>query len=144
MKDDRACFIDTNILVYAFDRSEAKKNKKARQLIGKCFKGEVLLATSTQTLSEFFVVVTKKIQKPIAGSQASGIIRNIIDFKGFSILTIKPGTIVSAANACTETTAHYWDCLIAETMKENSVYRIYTENTKDFGKIGGIEVINPF
>lgn len=144
MKDDRICFIDTNVLVYAFDKSEAKKNGKAKQLLERCFKGETLLAASTQTLSEFFVVATKKIQRPITGSQAKNIIQKIIEFKRFSILTIKPGTIVSAINTCNETNTHYWDCLIAETMKENSMYQIYTENTKDFRKISGIKTINPF
>ena len=144
MKDDRHCFIDTNILVYAFDTDEIKKNKKAKQLLEKCFKGEVCLVASTQVLSEFFTVVTKKIQSPIACSQAKEIIQNIIDFRGFSVLTIKPSTILSAINSCNETNGHYWDCLIAETMKENKVFQIYTENTKDFGKIGGIQSVNPF
>lgn len=39
---------------------------------------------------------------------------------------------------------HYWDYLIASTMKENAVKEIYTENTKDFEKIPELKVVNPF
>ena len=143
MKDDAAPFIDANILVYAFDRSEGKKNRKAKQLLKKCFKGEVPLATSTQTLSEFFVTATKKIQKPITCGQANSIVRKIIDFRGFSILTIKPSTIVAAIDTHSKTKAHYWDALIAETMKENKMFHIYTENTNDFKRISEIKATNP-
>ena len=37
-----------------------------------------------------------------------------------------------------------WDTPIMETMKENNVYAIVTENEKDFKRIKGIKVINPF
>ncbi len=38
----------------------------------------------------------------------------------------------------------FWDALIAETMLENGVSTIYTENEKDFKKMRGINAINPF
>lgn len=37
----------------------------------------------------------------------------------------------------------FWDALIAETMKENGIVKIYTENEQDFMKIPGIKVVNP-
>ncbi len=140
---DNAPFIDSNIIVYAFDKSEAMKHKKAKKLLEKCFSGETHLATSTQALSEFFVNVTKKIEKPIAVAEAKNIVEKIIGFQGISVLVIKPRTIKSALSTHQKTGAHYWDALIAETMKENQTFEILTENTKDFGKIKGIEAKNP-
>lgn len=143
MKDDDIPFIDSNIFVYAFDKNEAMKHKKAKKLLEKCFSGEISLATSTQIMSEFFVNVTKKIEKPISIEDAKNIIEKIIEFKGFSVLTIKPVTIKSAINTTQKTGAHYWDSLIAETMKENKLFEILTENTKDFEKIKEIRAENP-
>ena len=81
MKDDDSLFIDSNILIYAFDKSEAIKHKKAKKLLEKCFGGESRLATSTQVLSEFFVNATKKIEKPISQEAAKNIIGKIIEFQ---------------------------------------------------------------
>jgi predicted nucleic acid-binding protein len=38
---------------------------------------------------------------------------------------------------------HYWDALIAATMRENNIFCIYTENG-DFKSIPWLKVINPF
>jgi len=143
MQDD-AVFIDSNILVYAFDKNEATKHKKAKKLLEKCFTNEIKLVASTQVLSEFFVNATKKIEKPITVEDARNIVEKIIEFKGFSVLVIKPNTIKSAIDTSKKTGAHYWDSLIAETMKENKVFEILTENTKDFKKINWLNAKNPF
>ncbi len=142
MKDETP-FVDTNILVYAFDKSEPEKNRKASRLLQQCFQGETMLAVSTQILSEFFVTVTKKIPKPMACEDAKQIVQKIIEFGGFVVLGIKPGTVVSAISTCSETKAHYWDTLIAETMKENKMFTILTENMEDFKKIKEIKAVNP-
>lgn len=39
---------------------------------------------------------------------------------------------------------HFWDAVIVETMKENRVNQIYTENEKDFEIFEYIKAINPF
>lgn len=142
MSDDSP-FIDSNILVYAFDKSEAVKHTKARKLLEKCFSGETHLTTSVQVLSEFFVNVTKKIEKPIAIEEAKGIVEKIIEFQAFTVFAVKASTIKSAISTIQKTGVHYWDALIAETMKENKVFEILTENTKDFKKIKEIEAKNP-
>jgi predicted nucleic acid-binding protein len=52
--------------------------------------------------------------------------------------------IKKAINVTIEFKAKFWDAVIAETMKENEIVKIYTENEDDFKKIPGIKVINPF
>jgi predicted nucleic acid-binding protein len=62
--------IDTNVLVYAYDISEKVKRRIARALLDEVWDqggGVVTL----QNLSEFFVVVTKKVENPtVEGSAA--------------------------------------------------------------------------
>ena len=53
-------FVDTNILVYADDRSDRRKQTLARDLVGLALtsgKGRL----STQVLTEFFAVATRKL-----------------------------------------------------------------------------------
>ncbi|MDA3951701.1 MAG: hypothetical protein PF508_21015 [Spirochaeta sp.] len=62
-------FLDTNVLVYANDTAEPKKQGVARTLIK-----DVLHAgngvISVQVLSEFWVTVTRKIHTPLSISTA--------------------------------------------------------------------------
>lgn len=39
--------------------------------------------------------------------------------------------------------SHFWDLLMAETMKEAGMRTIYTENVRDFESIPWIEAVNP-
>jgi len=39
--------------------------------------------------------------------------------------------------------ASFWDVLIAVTMRDSGVTRLYTENETDFRKIPWVEVLNP-
>ena len=51
-------FFDTNVLVYAFDKSEPEKGTIAKRLI-RDYGSEGNLVLSTQVLQEFYVTVTK-------------------------------------------------------------------------------------
>jgi predicted nucleic acid-binding protein len=62
-------FIDTSILVYANDRSDAVKQEKAKRLVLDGLADETM-ALSAQVLSEFFVTVTRKIRVPLPESEA--------------------------------------------------------------------------
>ena len=62
MNADRA-FLDTNVLVYLFDHDEPAKTRRARELLAQAKPGELVL--SAQVLSEFFVVVTRKLKRPL-------------------------------------------------------------------------------
>ena len=137
-------FIDSNVLVYAFDASEPKKQAVARKLLKDCFGGKACIAVSTQALSEFFVTVTGKMQNPLDGETAGKIVKNFLKFKRVKTLIVSPSTLAAAIQTANFTKRHFWDCLIAETMKENKIFAILTENSKDFEKIQGITVINPF
>ena len=61
-EDSKLFLLDTNIIVYAYDRSEIAKKKKAEELLGKCFDGLIELAISNQNLAEFVYVATRKSQ----------------------------------------------------------------------------------
>jgi predicted nucleic acid-binding protein len=53
-------FLDTNILVYSLDQSDAGKQGKCRKLI-KSLTGENTGVISTQVMQEFYVAATGKL-----------------------------------------------------------------------------------
>lgn len=70
-------FIDTNVLVYTRDRAEPVKGPFAQNLLLKVFAtGSPRI--STQVLSEFFWVVTRKLDVPLTTDEAVADVRTII------------------------------------------------------------------
>ena len=136
--------LDTNILVYAFDNSLPTKQDAARHLLKNALIENGEFSVSIQNLSEFFAVVTSKIQKPLAKQLAAQIVQKLLKFAGITKIAPQPETVAKAVQFCSAQNADYWDALLAATMLENNVFTIYTENEKDFRQIPGINVINPF
>jgi len=63
-------FFDTNVLVYLFDADSPDKRKRARALFqAHAGAGDILL--STQVLQEFYVVVTRKLARPLDAAAAT-------------------------------------------------------------------------
>ena len=139
---DEICLIDTNILVYAYDESEGKKHEICKRLIDECWRLREKYSISIQNLSEFYVVITKKIENPVPMEMAKGIIEDIIEFQNWILMDYDPRTILSAIELNMVYKVHYWDALIAATMRENEIFRIYTEDG-DFKNIPWLNVINP-
>ncbi len=142
MKDEMF-LIDTNIIVYSYDAGEPEKQEICSSLIKKCWKREVSYAIALQNLSEFYVVVTKKIERPLSNVKAKRIIGDIVDFKNWRVLGLNEISIITAIDLCAKYQIHYWDALLCATMKQNEVNNIYTENVKDFEKIPWMTAVDP-
>ncbi len=140
---DEICLIDTNILVYAYDESEGKRHEICKRLIDDCWSLKKKYSIAIQNLSEFYVVITKKIEKPVPMEMAKEIIGDIIEFQNWIVLNYDMHTILSAIEINMKYKVHYWDALIAATMRENNIFCVYTENG-DFKSISWLKAINPF
>lgn len=133
--------LDSNILIYAYDRSEGKKHPIAKELVKERWKKEDSVL-STQNLAEFYSVITSKIERPLEIGKAKQIVLDYID--GFEILRYSEKTVVEAINVQAIYKIPFWDALIVATMEENSIDTIITENEKDFKKAKWVKTINPF
>jgi predicted nucleic acid-binding protein len=141
MKDRR--LVDTNIIAYALDRSDKAKQGACRKIVEQGFQGESDLAVSSQVLAELFVVLTQKVARPITRQRASVIVRSFVDSAAWKKLSYDSATVARAVTDSISMPNHFWDLLVAETMKEGGVKRIYTENVRDFQGIPWVEAVNP-
>lgn len=139
---DELALVDSNLLSYVFDESEPEKRRVCKELVADCWKGRRKYAVSVQNLSEFYVVVTGKISHPIPEKVAKRFIELIISFQGWIIINFNARTIISAIDISMQYDIHYWDALIAATMRENNIFCIYTEDG-DFKSIPWLNVMNP-
>ncbi|OWP53188.1 PIN domain family protein [Candidatus Micrarchaeum sp.] len=136
-------FFDTSVIVYAFDSSEVEKHSIASKMIGKAM-NEGNGVISSQVLLELYNVLTRFVTNPLPREDAERIIKDFAGASSWRKLDYGVSTAVSAVETSVRLKTNIWDTLITETMKENNVYTIVTENEKDFKKIKGIRVINPF
>lgn len=142
MKDELS-LIDTNILVYSYDASEPEKQKICSSLIKKCWMREVSYAIALQNLSEFYVIVTQKIERPLSSEIARKVVKDIIDFNNWKVIGFNEASIIAAIDLSLKYAIHYWDALLCATMKQNGITGIFTENVRDFEKVPWITVVNP-
>jgi len=67
--DNELAFVDTNVLVYAFEKSGSPKKQRAKRLIDQLI-DEDLLRISTQVVQELFVVLTRKGNQRCSSEEA--------------------------------------------------------------------------
>jgi predicted nucleic acid-binding protein len=142
MPDDK--FIDTSVLVYAFDKTDNAKHTIAAKLIKAMSNGGEKPVVSVQVLLELYNVLTRFISNPLLPNEALSILNDFFESSDWIKLNYDGSIAKRAIATATDYKMKIWDVLIAETMKENNICTIITENEKDFKKIPGITVVNPF
>ena len=142
MKDD--IFFDTSVLVYSFDYTEHEKRELSKGYVEAVFGGKNRGIVSNQVLAELFNVLTRHVASPLSKEVAEGIVNDFILSEHWKKIDYAHTTLRKAMQTSKQANVQIWDSLIAETMKENGITRILTENIKDFRKISGITAINPF
>jgi predicted nucleic acid-binding protein len=79
--------VDTNALVYAYDRAEPRKQRRALETLRRLAAG-ARGKLSAQILGEFFRAVTQKIPPPLSPGDAHGQAATLI--RAFPALAITP------------------------------------------------------
>ena len=133
-------FVDTNVLLYAHDASEAGKQPIARALLEELWadRSGVL---STQVLQEFYVVATRKFEPPMRRSEARELVAL---YATWSIVQVDVGLIIDAAVLEERAQLSFWDALIVEAARRAGATRLVTEDLQGGQKIAGVAIENPF
>jgi len=133
-------FLDTNVLVYAYDSSASSKHVKARQAVEELWNEERGLL-STQVLQEFFVQVTRKIPKPLEPRQAKVIVRDLLTWE---VVVNDGNLILSAIELQLAHNFSFWDSMIIEAALRGGADLLFSEDLSHGQKIGPLTVVNPF
>ena len=133
-------FIDTNILVYAHDRSAGEKHETAQDLIrGLWETGNGCL--SVQVLQEFFVTVTRKVARPLSLEEAAEIIRDL----GFwHVHSPTAEDVLGAIDIQRNYQVSFWDAMVIHSAKCLSCQVIWSEDLSDGQAYENVQVKNPF
>ncbi len=133
-------FVDTNVLVYAHDRSETLKQPIAAALLESLWEDQ-MGALSTQVLQEFYAVVTRKFRPPLPRSRA----RELVAAYGeWHIVSIDVPLIVTASDLEQRHRLSFWDALIVVAAQQCGAERLVSEDLQSGRRIADLLIQNPF
>jgi predicted nucleic acid-binding protein len=138
MKDK--VFLDTNIIVYAHDRSSREKNAIAKEIMDylwECKKGVV----SVQVLQEFFVCVTQKIANPLQIKSA----RRILEYLStWGVVVNDKYITLQAIDIQEKFKFSFWDSLIIQAAVQGQAGILLSEDLPAEQVVVGTKILNPF
>ncbi len=141
MKDESLCqFVDTNILVYAYDRTQGEKHVRARELLLSLWESG-FGCVSTQVLQEFYVNVTRKSAAPLPPEQAMDVIQ---DFSDWKVHRAGIKDLVSAIQLQQRCRISFWDAMILQSARQSGCALVWSEDLSDSQEYAGVRVVNPF
>ncbi len=132
-------FVDTNILLYAHDRSAGVKHERSRQLLERLWtSGEGVL--STQVLQELCINLRRKIARPLPVEE----IRHIIqDYLSWEIVVNTPASTLHALEIEVRYQISFWDALVLHAAESAGAAVVYSEDLSTGQRYGAVQVVNP-
>ena len=133
-------FVDTNVLVYAHDTSAGGKRRTAADLVLRIARARAG-AISIQVLLELFVVVTRKIQRPLNAAQAKEIVS---DLSFWRVHAPDLRDVKEALRISEDYRISVWDAMIIQSAIAEGASVLWTEDLNDGQEYAGVLVRNPF
>src|SRR5262249_1251564 len=133
-------FVDTNVLLYAFDTSAGDKHTQARELLSRLWQNESG-CLSMQVLAEFFVTITRRVAKPLGTDEAS---ERVCEFATWKIFRPGVDDVLTAITRNRTAKLNFWDAMIVESASQAGCAVLWTEDLNHGQTIRGVEIRNPF
>jgi predicted nucleic acid-binding protein len=133
-------FVDTNVLIYAHDRSAGKKHEQAKALIEQLWNDRTGVI-STQVLQELAVNLRRKAKQPLDAATARAI---VADYLTWQVVVNSPESVLDALDRQERYQISFWDALLIEAAHVSGADILYSEDLSDGQRYGALRVVNPF
>lgn len=133
--------IDTNVLVYADDARDARKQAVASEVL-QMLLGPGPAGLTTQVLGEYWRAVTKGAEPLLSRAEATTRVRDFAT--DASVLGIDLEVTLEAARLASTRSLAYWDAQLIATAKVNGIGVVLSEDFADAVEIEGVLVLDPF
>ena len=131
-------FFDTNVFVYADDKSAGDKRHRAIALVGQ-LAGEGRAVVSTQILQEYFVVATRKLGVPADVAR-----RKVEALSRLDVVLVRPELVLAAVDLHRLHSISFWDALVVRCAAAAGCARVLSEDMQDGQVFDGVRIENPF
>ncbi len=133
-------FVDTNVLVYARDRSEPDKQQHAAEWMGNLWETG-LGRLSYQVLQEYYVTLTSKLNPPRSTEDAR---EDVAALRAWNPIGIDHRTIESAWDVQDRYGYSWWDALIVAAALQSGCRYLLAEDLQTGQVIDTMTIISPF
>jgi len=99
------------------------------------------IVVSTQVLTEFYAVVTRRLAVPVSLDDAEAMVRQLL---ALPVIAIDASIVASAVTGSREWQISIWDALIVRAAEVAGCRRVLSEDLADGRTYGSIVVENPF
>ncbi len=131
-------FFDTNVLVYADDKSAPAKQKRAVELVAEHRRSGTGVL-SLQVLQEYFVTVTRKLAVDAQIAR-----RKVELLAEFDVVTPEVTDILAAIDLHRLHNFSFWDALVLRAAKQAGCRVLLSEDLQHAREIEGVRIVNPF
>jgi predicted nucleic acid-binding protein len=131
-------FVDTNILIYAFDRSAGEKRDLAAALLERLW-SERSGCLSLQVLQEFYVTATRKLRMP-PGDAA----RQVERLGKWTVHRASFEDVISAIDLHRRKQVAFWDAMILRSAMKLSCQVLWSEDLGSGQRWDSVVVRDPF
>jgi predicted nucleic acid-binding protein len=140
MSDEGPAFVDTNVLVYAFDRNDHARHPRAVELLTGLMESD-RLRLSTQVLQEFYVTMTRKARPPWSPDHA---LARLDDLAAWPVASTDLSMLREAVLLSRDAVLSFWDALVVVAAVYSGAVTLYTEDLNHGQVLRGVRVVNPF
>jgi predicted nucleic acid-binding protein len=136
-----ADFIDSNVFVYLFDETDARKQAIASQCVTRALEhGSGVI--SFQVVQESLNVLTRKIKVPLKPDDAESFLRQVLQ----PLWHVQPSAALytRALKLQTGLSISFYDSLMVAGALEAGCKRLLTEDLQHGQRIEGLRIDNPF
>ncbi len=131
-------FVDSNIIVYAYDIDAGIRHKKAAILLKSLWTQPVPASISIQVLQECYV---NFIKKGVSEKLAAEIIEDLLKW---NVVVNDAALLMEGMRLKVKLKLSFWDSLIIAAAKSAKVDKILSEDLGAGHLYEGLKIINPF
>ncbi len=125
-------FLDTNVLVYAYDFSDRRKRRIAQDLVRRALAGVMVI--STQVLTEFSVTLLHEVSPAAKPSDLYAVLDALGPIK---LISTDGDVIRRVVEAREKYGVHFYDGMILATAERGGCTRIWSEDMSSGQSISG-------
>lgn len=133
-------FVDTNVLLYAYDRHAGARHERAAELVGDLGRQRAG-AVSVQVLQEFYVNATRKIAEPLDADTA---VERVRALSRWPVHAPRAADVVRAATLGQAHQLSFWDAMIVRSAAALGCAVLWSEDLNAGQVIAGVEIHDPF
>ena len=131
-------FIDTNVVVYASDPSDPRKNELAVEILADAFDNDQYVVSS-QVLNEFVNTALNKLKK--TDEEVVGHLRQL---KTMRVVPVSAEWLERAVEIRSRYDLQFYDSLLLAAAEALGCEEFLTEDLNDGQMYGSVKAVNPF